>query len=260
MRNMTINGISNYEYNEDSAKFDNLALKRKRVNGLKASLGGLVLGVTLAVASNHMGSKPADGFIYDSEYYAQDMETGNASLAMQLEKYSDKDISPAMESAIEKLSFYENAKENYEDIASIENANADDLREARVSVVTSTMIFSDVARNVILDQVRNELNLSANATIDIDVTHSNADGSTYRIIVKDGDDAYEIDSSNYIKLLNSIDSLSIYRGTGDSDAWAKSGVMQDYIEDADKAYYSILNTLLSENIKINYETINRRSL
>ena len=248
MENRTINGVSNYEYNERNGKFDNLALRKIKTNLTAVGLG-LALGTaSFAATTNYLNNHPAREFtvdMYDTDFFAQDMDTGLASYVDQLERETDKDIKdPAIEDALENLSYYATARNTY---------NGDGV--GRVEIVKSISKIEEAFRGVMYRQLTVSLHLSPNAEFEILSSHGNADGADYRIMVYDGDYTYEVTpTGQYLDVINGLDVLQHdWHGTGENEIWASQ--IKDYIKRCDSIVEEINNIAYSNNFNFKYKTI-----
>lgn len=260
----TINGISNFEYNDRTGRFDNLVLKRKLTQGLKGvGIGALALVSVLAIAANiknHYESNLGNGFIYDSDFYAQDISTGNASIEMQLENQTNREVDDRIGRALEPLSIYEEAVEDYNFINNLPDATKEEKAKALANVVAnSRSVFPQVYENVMLIQIIDALNLSNEARINIESNYSNADGAVYRIIVTDGDKAYEVSVPNsYFNILNTDNKMNFYKGDGTNyEAWESD--INSFIKIGNDQVGNICSVALT-NPKFDYKEIEVRHL
>ena len=95
MEKRTMNGVSNYYFDEKSGKFVSYTLRRIKT---RLTALGLVIGVSVggaSVASTYLNEHPSHEFtvdMYDTNFIAQDMDTGLASYVDQLEEKTNKDI------------------------------------------------------------------------------------------------------------------------------------------------------------------------
>ena len=248
MENRTINGVSNYEYNENAGKFDNLVLRKLKIRlyalGLIFGIGTAGIAATNAYVNNH----PAREFtvdMYDTNFIAQDMDTGLASYVDQLERETNNDIKdPAIEEALENLSYYATARNTY---------NGDGV--GRVEIVKSISKIEAAFRGVMYRQLTISLHLSPDAEFEILSSHGNAEGADYRIMIYDGDNVYEVTpTGQYLKIINEIDVLEHdWHGTGENEVWASQ--IKDYIKRCDSIVEKINNIAYSNNFDFKYSTV-----
>lgn len=238
------------------SNFRNVKTKLEKIE--IRDLIGKGIGALAVIATITMGAKAYNtlhidrGFEYNNNYpRVYDEENNkllNNSLVEQLEEYSKEKLLPEIAAIIENLSNYVVAKENYEELVSIDNPNEEEVKKARVELVKQVNNLKIYAHNILSILVMNSLNLSTNAFIDYDNYFNSADGPTYCINIEDGEKSYVINTLpyEYSKLLNTIDTLNEYNGDGtNSTAWNKE-VTLSFIEESDELYYRIINMVFDK--------------
>ena len=248
MENKTINNVSNYDFDEKSGKFVNFSLRRLKT---KLTALSLAIGVSVggaSVANTYLNEHPSREFtvdMYDTDYLTQDMDTGLASYVEQIENKTGTDIKdPAIEDALENLSYYATARNTY---------NGDGV--GRVEIVKSISKIEEAFRGVMYRQLTISLHLSPNAEFEILSSHGNADGADYRIMVYDGDYTYEVTpTGEYLKIINGLDVLNNHwHGTGENEAWVSQ--IDDYIKRCDSIVEGINNIAYKNNFDFKYKAV-----
>ncbi len=248
MENRTINGVSNYEYNEKIGRFDNLTLRKIKTR--LAAIGLIFgIGITSVVGTNiYKNNHPSHEFtvdMYDTNFIAQDMDTGLASYVDQLEEKTNKDIKdPVIEDALENLAYYANARNTY---------NGDGV--GRVEIVKSISKIEESFRKIMYRQLTISLNLSSNAEFEIVSSHGNADGAEYRIMIYDGEYTYEvIPTGKYLEVINGLDVLMHdWHGTGENEVWKSQ--IKDFIKRCDKIVEDINDIAYLNNFNFSYKSV-----
>jgi hypothetical protein len=248
MENRTINGVSNYEYNEKIGRFDNLTLRKIKTR--LAAIGLIFgIGITSVVGTNiYKNNHPSHEFtvdMYDTDFVTQDMDTGLASYVEQLENNTNKDINDsAIENALENLSYYANARNTY---------NGDGV--GRVEIVKSISKIEESFRKIMYRQLTISLNLSSNAEFEIVSSHGNADGAEYRIMIYDGEYTYEvIPTGKYLEVINGLDVLMHdWHGTGENEVWKSQ--IKDFIKRCDKIVEDINDIAYLNNFNFSYKSV-----
>lgn len=248
MENRTINGVSNYVYNDKFGRFDNLVVRKIKTQ--LAAIGLIFgIGITGIVGANvYKNNHPSHDFtvdMYDTNFITQDMDTGLPSYVDQLERKTDKDIQdPVIEDALENLSYYANARNTY---------NGDGA--GRVEIVKSISKIETAFRQIMYRQLTISLNLSSNAEFEIISSHGNADGAEYRIMIYDGESTYElIPTGKYLEVINGLDVLMHdWHGTGENEVWKSQ--IKDFIKRCDKIVEDINDIAYLNNFNFNYKKL-----
>ena len=219
-----------YEYNKN-IKNTKYSLIKKAITGL---FGINILALSLTACGK-------DIFEYD--------QSKDTPLSEQYEEHINKELSFNVKGQLNQLRPYEISVDEYNDLLSVD-ASREDKVSARVEIVNDTKSLINASYAIIEIKIIEKLNLSNKASFEYVNIGNSVDGPSYIIKISDSDKNYEISNipTKISRMINLIDSIKSYQGTGESKAWDKD--MNGYIEKTEELYYSTLEVASDTDIKI----------
>lgn len=137
---------------------------------------------------------------------------------------------------------YDIAYDNYTDLMKSKNSNVIDQVEARVELVSATREMADKAKTLLNDQARSALQVSDDVSLDIRREEEIGD---YVRVMEDGEITIYTGVPDEINpIMNDLEELSIYKGTGENSAWDKE--IKDYNKTAQRLYNNAINSITED--------------